>query len=92
MKHILVSLFLCLFTLSCWAADSVDINQASAEEIAETLNGVGMSKAEEIVRYRDTNGAFKHPDELVNVKGIGLTTVEKNRDRISVSTSQSDKE
>lgn len=84
MKRLLISLLFCLFTLSVWAAETVDINQASAQEIADTLQGVGMSKAEEIVRYRDSHGAFKHVDELVNVKGIGLATVDKNRERIAL--------
>jgi len=84
MKRILISLLFCLFTWSAWAADTVDINLASAQEIADTLQGVGMTKAEEIVRYRESNGAFKHADELVNVKGIGLATVDKNRDRITL--------
>jgi len=82
MKHFLISIFFCLFALSAWAAETVNINQASAQEIAEALNGIGMTKAEEIVRYRESNGAFKHVDELVNVKGVGLATVDKNRDRI----------
>lgn len=84
MNRILTCLFFCLFALSTWAADTVNINQASAQEIADVLQGVGMTKAEEIVRYRDNNGAFRHADELVNVKGIGLNTVEKNRERISL--------
>lgn len=84
MNRILTCLFFCLFALSAWAADTVNINQASAQEIADVLQGVGMTKAEEIVRYRDSNGAFRHADELVNVKGIGLSTVEKNRERISL--------
>ncbi len=82
MKHFLISLFFCLFAWSAWAAETVNINQASAEEIADALTGVGMAKAEEIVRYRESNGAFQHVDELVNVKGMGLATVDKNRDRI----------
>ncbi|MDZ4728530.1 MAG: ComEA family DNA-binding protein [Xanthomonadales bacterium] len=83
MNRILTCLFFCLFALSTWAADSVNINQASAQEIADTLQGVGMTKAEAIVSYRDSHGAFRDADELVNVKGIGLSTVDKNRDRIS---------
>lgn len=84
MKRLLIGLLFCFLSLSAWAADSVNINQASAQEIADTLQGVGMAKAEEIVRYRDSNGAFKHIDELVNVKGIGLATVDKNRERITL--------
>ena len=43
------------------------------------------SKAEAIVAYRKANGAFKSAEQLALVKGIGLKTVEKNRDRIVVA-------
>jgi len=66
----------------CWAGQPVDVNSASAEEIAQGLDGVGLNKAKAIVSYRKTNGRFRHADELVNVKGIGLSTVDKNRDNI----------
>lgn len=79
MKWILSTLLACLITLPLAAAESVNINTASAEEIAEALNGVGMSKAQKIIEYREQNGPFAHIDELVNVKGIGLRTVDKNR-------------
>lgn len=79
MKWILSTLLACLITLPLAAAESVNVNTASAEEIAEALNGVGMSKAQKIIEYREQNGPFAHIDELVNVKGIGLRTVDKNR-------------
>ena len=41
-----------------------------------------MTKAEAIVAWREANGQFKSADQLAEVKGIGLKTVEKNRDRI----------
>lgn len=65
-----------------WAGEPVDVNTASAEEIAENLKGVGLSKAQAIVAYREANGAFLHVDELVNVKGIGIRTVDQNRGMI----------
>jgi competence protein ComEA len=82
MKIIYTTLLAALLSLPAWAAGPVNINTASAEEIAESLNGIGASKAEEIVRYRDEHGAFTDLDELVNVKGIGIRTVDKNRDNI----------
>ncbi len=82
MKSIKAILGAGLLALSTWAAAAVDVNTASAEEIADALNGVGLSKARAIVAYREANGAFKHIDELVNVKGIGLRTVARNRDNI----------
>ena len=71
-----------------WA--QVDINKASASELAAELKGIGKSKAEAIIAYREENGPFKAADELVNVKGIGLTTVNNNRDNIKVDATQKD--
>ncbi len=75
----------CLMLNAATAAEPVDINNATAQEIALALTGVGSSKAAAIVAYREQHGAFQHIDELVNVKGIGLTTIEKNRAVILVS-------
>lgn len=62
----------------------VNINTASAEILADALQGVGLSKAEDIVSYRKANGPFAKPEDLSNVKGIGESTVQKNRQRIQV--------
>ena len=83
-KWILASLLAFLIALPVLAAEQVNINTATAQEIAEALNGIGLSKAEKIVEYRNANGPFVHIDELVNVKGIGLRTVDKNRDVIAL--------
>lgn len=66
------------------AGETLNINAAKAEVLAETLTGVGLKRAEEIVAFREDNGPFKSVDDLVLVKGIGASTVEKNRARISV--------
>lgn len=58
---------------------NVNINSASADELARQLNGVGSSKAEAIVRYREQFGPFESIDELAEVVGIGPSTVERNR-------------
>lgn len=71
-----------LFSIWAWAAQPVNVNSANAEDIAESLKGVGLSKAAAIVSYRNENGRFKHVDELVNVKGIGIRTVDINREYI----------
>jgi len=82
--------------LPAFAGHPVNVNQADATELSAALDGVGMAKAAAIIEYRDQNGPFKHADEMVNVKGIGLRTVEKNRDYIQLgqpaeSKTQSDK-
>ena len=81
-KSLLTLLATALFSVWAWAQQPVNVNSASAEEIAEALKGVGMSKAAAIVTYRDENGPFKHVDELVNVKGIGIRTIDINREYI----------
>tara|TARA_B110000879_G_scaffold210682_1_gene301357 strand:- start:6601 stop:6873 length:273 start_codon:yes stop_codon:yes gene_type:complete len=60
----------------------LDIN--SADAIAAALDGVGLTKAQEIVAYREMFGNFHSVEELADVKGIGPATVEKNRQRIIV--------
>ncbi|MFT3755148.1 MAG: ComEA family DNA-binding protein [Pseudoxanthomonas sp.] len=69
---------------SAFAADKVNINTADAAALDQVLVNVGPAKAEAIIEYRKANGPFKSAEELAQVKGIGLKTVEKNRDRIEV--------
>jgi competence protein ComEA len=64
----------------------VNINTADAATIDQALVNVGPSKAAAIVAYRKEHGAFRSPDQLAEVKGIGLKTIEKNRDRIVIGT------
>ena len=88
MKSLVTLLATGLFSIWAWALQPVNVNSASAEEIAEALKGVGMSKAEAIVSYRSEYGQFKHVDELVNVKGIGIRTVDINREYILLDNSE----
>jgi len=64
------------------APESVNINQADAATIAEVLKGVGLSRAQAIVEYREQNGEFRDAYELANIKGIGERIVEQNEGKI----------
>ena len=88
MKKLLTLIATSMLAIAAWAAGPVNINSASAEEISESLKGIGLSKAELIVKYRETHGAFTHVDELVNVKGVGLRTIDKNRGLILIADSE----
>ena len=65
-------------------AAPVNINTASAAQIAEALNGIGLSKAQAIVDYRESYGLFTAADEIVFVRGIGDSTFENNKGDILV--------
>ena len=82
MKFFLALLVTGFLFSAAWAAEPVNVNTASAEEISESLTGIGLSKARLIVDYREANGTFVHVDELVNVKGIGIKTIDRNRGMI----------
>ena len=69
---------------SITAAAPVNINTADAAEIADALNGVGLSKAQAIVDYRQAYGLFSQANEIVFVRGIGESTYEKNKSDILV--------
>lgn len=72
-----------LMPLYSWAGP-VNVNTADAETLSAELQGVGLSKAQAIVQYRETNGPFRSAEALAEVKGIGMRTVEINRDNIQV--------
>lgn len=64
-------------------SEKVHLNSASKEEI-ETLSGIGPSKAEAIIAYREENGLFQSLEDLLNVSGIGEKTIEQLQDSIQV--------
>ena len=84
MKKLLLTAItsLVLFSQSLFA---VNVNTADAAAIAEELKGVGVKKAQAIIDFRNENGDFKTIESLTEVKGIGLKTVEKNRENIQLT-------
>ena len=64
-------------------AAKVDLNTASAEQLAAVLKGIGAAKAQAIVRYRSEVGPFRSIAELEEVKGIGPSIVALNKERIA---------
>ncbi len=69
---------LCLFLPWLAFAGPVDVNTASADQLAEALNGVGPSKAAAIVAHRAQHGPYRSNQYLARVKGIGENLVQKN--------------
>src|SRR5437016_6257439 len=82
MKRLLVALV--LVVMSSFAFAAVNINTATKEEL-DALPGIGPVKAQAIVDYRNANGPFKTPADVMKVKGIKEGEFGKIKDQIAVS-------
>ena len=63
--------------------DVININTANKEQLMK-ISGVGKTKAEAIISYREKNGDFKKKEDITKVQGIGKATFEKIKDKIEV--------
>ncbi|WP_287815606.1 helix-hairpin-helix domain-containing protein [Pseudomonas sp.] len=64
--------------------DKVSLNKADAETLQRELAGIGLAKAQAIVAHREANGPFSSVDELLEVKGIGKSLLDKNREKLAL--------
>lgn len=64
--------------------DRLDINTATAEELM-ALPGIGQSKAESIIAFREEHGAFEKTEDIMNIEGIKEGVFSKLKNRIKVN-------
>ncbi|CEG27938.1 helix-hairpin-helix domain-containing protein [Bacillus sp. B-jedd] len=64
-------------------SSKININKADASEL-QNIPGIGPSKAAAIIDYREKNGPFKEPEQLMEISGIGEKTFEKMKDAVTV--------
>lgn len=64
-------------------SSKVSLNSATKEDLM-TLKGIGDSKADSIIEYRNNVGLFETIEDLMNVKGIGQSVFEKIKDQITI--------
>ncbi|WP_308368447.1 MULTISPECIES: ComEA family DNA-binding protein [unclassified Microbulbifer] len=90
LSAVFAALFLVCASVSTIAEEAdaeliaVNINTASAEELASALDGVGEARAELIIKFREEQGPFTSVEQLLEIKGVGAATLEKNRDKIQL--------
>lgn len=85
-KSLLAAALFAVVSFGAFAAEPVNVNTADAAELAAALNGVGPAKAEAIIAWREANGPFESVEQLAEVRGIGLRTIELNRDVITLGS------
>ena len=78
-----------VISLYAGEADKININTASAEELTQ-LKGIGPGHAAKIVAYREQNGPFKAPEEVIKVPGIGRKTFDNNKELIQIEMPDQD--
>lgn len=66
-------------------SQKININQATAKQIARSFKGIGKKRSESIVAYRTTHGAFKNLDELSKVAGLSPRFIKKNAERLQAT-------
>ncbi|MDZ7598476.1 MAG: helix-hairpin-helix domain-containing protein [Desulfobacterales bacterium] len=74
---------LMLFSLNVYAQENgkVNINTATVQELVQ-LKGVGTQYAQRIVEFREANGPFQKPEDIMKVQGVGQKTWEMNKELI----------
>ena len=87
-RNLVRALIVSLVPVATWAGP-VDINSADAATLARELDGVGLSRAQAIIEYREKNGSFRSAEDLMNVQGIGPKVFEANRENIRVAPTKS---
>jgi len=92
LKKVLLATIVAIFMAvsPAWAADTVNVNTATAKEL-QKINGIGEKTAAKIIAYRNEYGPFKSVEDLMHIKGIGKKKLAKAKDELSVGDEENDK-
>lgn len=71
------------------ASSPININTATAADLRK-LPGIGAATAGRIIEYREKNGPFSKPEQLMNVRGIGEKSFLKLKPLVTVTPPKSE--
>ena len=83
MSVIKTMMVMAIFCFASFANAEININTATVQQLTE-MDNIGAVKAEAIVEYRDKHGLFQSVDDLLKVDGIGMATLEANRNMLTI--------
>jgi len=84
-RTLVQGLILSLLPAGAALAGPVNLNSADAATLAKELDGIGPAKAQAIIEFRQKNGPFRSPEDLLKVEGIGEKVLEQNRGNIRLN-------
>ena len=84
-RTLVQGLILSLLPAGAALAGPVNLNSADAATLAKELDGIGPAKAQAIIEFRQKNGPFRSPEDLLKVDGIGERVLEQNRGNIRLN-------
>jgi competence protein ComEA len=84
-RTLVQGLILSLLPAAAALAGPVNLNSADVATLARELDGIGPAKAQAIVEFRQKNGPFRSPEDLLKVDGIGERVLEQNRGNIRLN-------
>lgn len=73
----------CITNEEITSSTKISINTATIEQLM-TLSGIGETKAQEIINYRNTNGLFTTIEDIMNVPGIGENLFAQIKENITI--------
>ncbi|MGR5875436.1 helix-hairpin-helix domain-containing protein [Bacillus pacificus] len=68
----------------CFKGRGKSSNKCSFKEQLEKITGIGSRKAESILKYREEHGPFQKIEDLLEIDGIGVKSLEKIKDQIII--------
>jgi|GEM_PF-1229822 len=69
-------------TITPQQTPQINLNTADVNVLSKSIKGIGVKRAEEIIKYRESHGNFKSIDDLSQVPGLGKNFVNTHNEQL----------